>query len=78
MNTKLDRTGRSHHPAPAPIEYRDAAADAELSFTSGIDEALLRFTGRQLVTATEVVDLLLDLRLRVGVDAALHDLLDVP
>lgn len=35
----------------------------ELELTGRIDEALDRFRGRDLVAASEVVDLLLDLRL---------------
>ena len=35
----------------------------ELELTGLIDEALERFRGRDLVAASEVVDLLLDLRL---------------
>jgi hypothetical protein len=35
----------------------------ELELTDRIDEALDRFRGRDLVAASEVVDLLLDLRL---------------
>jgi hypothetical protein len=35
----------------------------QLALTTRIDEALDRFRGREMVSASEVVDLLLDLRL---------------
>lgn len=41
-----------------------------------IDEALLRFTARALVSSSEVVDLLLDVRSAVMFDSALTALLD--
>ncbi len=44
--------------------------------TSLIDEALERFRGRDLVSGAEVVDLLLDLRIKVLADDGLEQLLD--
>ena len=44
--------------------------------TGLIDEALERFRGRDLVSAAEVVDLLLDLRIKVLADDGLEQLLD--
>ena len=41
-----------------------------------IDEALERFAGRDLVSSTEIVDLLLDLRSAVVSDAALAALIE--
>ena len=41
-----------------------------------IDEALERFAGRDLVSSTEVVDLLLDMRSAVVSDAELAALID--
>jgi hypothetical protein len=41
-----------------------------------IDEALERFAGRDLVSSTEVVDLLLDLRSATVSDAELAALID--
>ena len=41
-----------------------------------IDEALERFAGRDLITASEMVDFLLDLRSAVVSDAALAALID--
>ena len=41
-----------------------------------IDKTLLRFTGRTLVAATEAVDLLLDLRAQILLEAALTDPFD--
>ena len=41
-----------------------------------IDEALARFSGRDLVAATEVVDLLLDLRGAIVSDAAIAALIE--
>ena len=41
-----------------------------------IDEALERFAGRDLVSSTEVLDLLLDMRTVAMSDAALHELID--
>jgi hypothetical protein len=45
----------------------------ELELTTRIDEALEQFRGRDLVAASEVVDLLLDLRLMLlAADEAAH------
>jgi hypothetical protein len=41
-----------------------------------IDEALERFAGRDLVSASEIVDFLLDLRSAVVSDAALEALIE--
>ena len=41
-----------------------------------IDEALERFAGRDLVSSTEVLDLLLDMRSATLSDAALRELID--
>lgn len=41
-----------------------------------IDRALRDVTGRRLVSASEVVDLLLDLRSAILLEASLEDLLD--
>ena len=41
-----------------------------------IDDAIVRFRPRHLVAGTEVVDLLLDLRLALDFDATLVALLD--
>jgi hypothetical protein len=41
-----------------------------------IDEALERFSGRDLVSASEIVDFLLDLRSAVVSDAALEALIE--
>ena len=40
-----------------------------------IDDALLRFRGRTLISGSEVVDFLLDLRIAVDVEARLGALL---
>ncbi len=42
---------------------------------ASIDEALTRFQGRTLVSGTEVVDFLLDLRLVIDAETRLADLL---
>ena len=41
-----------------------------------IDEALERFAGRDLVSSTEVLDLLLDMRTAAVSDAELQSLID--
>lgn len=41
-----------------------------------IDEALERFSGRDLISASEIVDFLLDLRTAVVSDAALAALIE--
>jgi len=41
-----------------------------------IDEALQRFAGRDLVSSTEVLDLLLDMRSAALSDAAIRELID--
>ena len=41
-----------------------------------IDRALREFAGRRLVSSAEVVDLLLDLRSAIALDAALEELSD--
>jgi hypothetical protein len=41
-----------------------------------IDEALERFAGRDLVSSTEVLDLLLDMRSAALSDAAIRELID--
>jgi len=52
------------------------AAELSPQLVSRIDEALRALTGRNLVATTEVVDLLLDLRLQVTLDSALSELFD--
>jgi hypothetical protein len=50
--------------------------DAPSSAVRSIDRALREFDGRRLVSSAEVVDLLLDLRSEIALDAALQGLSD--
>jgi hypothetical protein len=49
--------------------------DMESGVCAVIDDALLRFRGRTLISGSEVVDFLLDLRIAVDVEARLGALL---
>ena len=48
----------------------------QAGFLNVIDEALERFSSRDLIAASEVVDFLLDLRTAAVSDAALAELID--
>jgi len=48
----------------------------QAGFLNVIDEALERFSSRDLIAASEVVDFLLDLRSAAVSDAALAELID--
>jgi len=56
---RLDGTTNADHTAPST---GTSLKSGEPQVVSGIDEALRQFTGRNLVTSTEIIDLLLDLR----------------
>ncbi len=64
--------------APLPVdepvretgrELRSEIADAQTELCAVIDDALVRFQGRSLVSGQEVVDFLLDLRTTVAMEA---------
>jgi len=65
------KTGRATEPepAPAPAPRNLLAATAESGQLRIVDEALARFTHRELVAGAEVVDFLLDLRSAMVTDA---------
>jgi hypothetical protein len=52
------------------------SGDARSGALRSIDRALREFDGRRLVSSAEVVDLLLDLRSAIVLDAALEELSD--
>ena len=65
------RLGASTLPGQHQEDEMDQAGIVTL-----IDEALERFAGRDLVSSSEVLDLLLDMRSAAMSDAALRDLID--
>jgi len=74
MKMKLHGTGTAEPGArPQPDK---ATPEPSPRFVSRIDEALRTFTGRNLIAATEVADVLLDLRLQVVLDTTLAELVD--
>ena len=53
----------------------DQTIDVEAAVCAVIDDALLEFRGRTLVSGSEVVDVLLDLRIAIEAEARLGALL---
>jgi hypothetical protein len=76
-DTAASRAVRDRAAAAAtlPASGRRAQMD-QTGLVNVIDEALERFAGRDLVSAGEVVDFLLDLRSAIVSDAALAALLE--
>jgi hypothetical protein len=74
MKVRLPGTGTPNSESPSPITADASAANAAPRLLPMIDEALGSFTGRNLVTAVEVVDLLLDLRSEVELERSLFEL----
>jgi len=74
MKMKLHGTGTADREPRARPQPDVSTLELSPPFVSRIDEALRAFTGRNLVAATEVADVLLDLRLQVVLDVTLSEL----
>jgi hypothetical protein len=73
MRAKLFRTRERPRGDDPPLGF---GGDARSGALRSIDRALREFEGRRLVSSAEVVDLLLDLRSAIVLDADLDELSD--
>ena len=72
-----DRVLHARHPQASTLHGQTQEDEMDQAgIVTLIDEALERFAGRDLVSSTEVLDLLLDMRTAAVSDAELQSLID--
>jgi hypothetical protein len=76
MKMQTREMAAAHDELPASPQSPPPQHAAPCDLLALIDQSLTQYTGRQLVAAVEVTDLLLDLRSRIALEAAFGAALD--